>query len=148
VQQQDTTHAMQPVAAHAAGEAVPQWTCRECCARLSRRYVYAEIPDTYCAACGGPMSDVELLATVMKLAVAQRALAERDDREAPAPTPGPLMDVEETADLLRSTPGAIRARAERGLLPGLQRDGRRLLVRRDVLLRSLERRAPSPGRSR
>lgn len=52
----------------------------------------------------------------------------------------------EAAALLRTTKKAIYARAERGLLPGAVRDGRRLLVRRDELLGSLtERRATSPG---
>lgn len=55
----------------------------------------------------------------------------------------------EAATLLRTTRAAIYARAERGLLPGAVRDGRRLLVRRDELLRSLEeRRAASPGGTR
>jgi excisionase family DNA binding protein len=52
----------------------------------------------------------------------------------------------EAASVLRTTKGAIYARAARGLLPGAVRDGRRLLVRRDDLLKSLEeRRAASPG---
>ena len=48
-----------------------------------------------------------------------------------------LLTVDEVAALLRTTRKAIYARAERGLLPGAVRDGRRLLVRRDELLRSL-----------
>jgi excisionase family DNA binding protein len=56
-----------------------------------------------------------------------------------------LLTAAEAAALLRTTPKAIYARAERGLLPGLVRDGRRILVRRDELLRYLsERRATSP----
>jgi len=52
----------------------------------------------------------------------------------------------EAAALLRTTKGAVYARAARGLLPGAIRDGRRLLIRRDDLLKSLEeRRAASPG---
>jgi hypothetical protein len=51
--------------------------------------------------------------------------------------------------LLRTTRKAIYAMAERGCLPGVVRVGRRLLVRRDLLLESLsERRAASPGGSR
>ena len=58
----------------------------------------------------------------------------------------PLLTVDEVADVLRTTRKAIYARIERGLLPGAIRDGRRLLVERDELLRSLsERRAASPG---
>jgi len=56
-----------------------------------------------------------------------------------------LLTAAEAAALLRTTPKAIYARAERGLLPGLVRDGRRVLVRRDELLRYLsEGRATSP----
>jgi hypothetical protein len=56
-----------------------------------------------------------------------------------------LLTPSETATLLRTTQKAIYARAERGLLPGLVRDGRRILVRRDELLRSLSGvRASSP----
>jgi excisionase family DNA binding protein len=60
-----------------------------------------------------------------------------------------LLTAAETANLLRTTRRAVYARAERGLLPGAIRDGRRLLVRRDDLLRYLEeRRAPSPAEIR
>ena len=60
-----------------------------------------------------------------------------------------LLTADEAAVLLRTTRKAIFARAERGLLPGVVRDGRRLLVRRDELLRSLtEARAASPEGSR
>jgi len=56
-----------------------------------------------------------------------------------------LLTAGEAAALLRTTQKAIYPRAERGLLPGLVRDGRRVLVRRDELLRSLsEGRATSP----
>ena len=60
-----------------------------------------------------------------------------------------FLTADEAAALLRTTRKGIYARAERGLLPGAVRDGRRLLVRRDELLRSLsERRTASPGGSR
>jgi excisionase family DNA binding protein len=45
-----------------------------------------------------------------------------------------LLTAEETADLLRTSRKAVYAMAERGQLPGVTRIGRRLLVRRDVLL--------------
>ena len=60
----------------------------------------------------------------------------------------PLLTVDEAAALLRTTRKAIYARAERGQLPGVLRDGRRLLIVRDVLLQYLEKRAASPGESR
>lgn len=57
-----------------------------------------------------------------------------------------LLTADEAAALLRTSRKAIYARAERGLLPGVVRDGRRLLVRRDELLRFLEeKRTASPG---
>ena len=56
-----------------------------------------------------------------------------------------LMTVDETAQLLRTTRKAIYAMVNRGALPGVVRVGRRLLVRRDDLLRWLDgSRAPSP----
>jgi excisionase family DNA binding protein len=72
-------------------------------------------------------------------------------KQAPRELPGLslLLTADETAALLRTTRKAVYAMAERGSLPGVVRIGRRLLVRRDVLLESLsERRAASPGGSR
>jgi hypothetical protein len=145
VQPQDTTQAMQPASAHAAGEAVPAWTCRECRARAGIRYGYAQSPDAYCTTCGGAMSEVERLAVLVKELVRAPVVVPPSPAVRPSPE---FLTVDETAELLRTTPGAIRARAARGQVPGLVRDGRRLLVRRDTLLRALERRASSPGRSR
>jgi excisionase family DNA binding protein len=45
-----------------------------------------------------------------------------------------LLTADEVAALLRTSRKAIYAMAERGLLPGVIRIGRRLLVRRDDLL--------------
>ena len=60
-----------------------------------------------------------------------------------------LLTADEVACLLRTTRAAIYALAERGGLPGIARIGRHLLVRREVLLRSLfEGRAPSPRGTR
>jgi excisionase family DNA binding protein len=60
-----------------------------------------------------------------------------------------LLTVDETASLLRTTRAAIYAMAERGRIAGITRVGRRLLVSRDALLRSLfEGRAPSPRGTR
>jgi excisionase family DNA binding protein len=50
-----------------------------------------------------------------------------------------LLTVRETADLLRTTPKAIYALIERGHLAGVVRLGRRVLVNREALLRSIER---------
>ena len=58
-----------------------------------------------------------------------------------------LLTVAETATLLRTSPKAVYAMIERGLLPGVTRLGRRVLVRSDTLLDSLDRtHAPSPRR--
>jgi excisionase family DNA binding protein len=55
-----------------------------------------------------------------------------------------LLTVPEVGTLLRTTPKAIYAMAERGLLPGTVRIGRRLLVRREDLLDWLRQKsAPS-----
>ena len=55
-----------------------------------------------------------------------------------------LLTVAETAELLRTSPRAIYAMAGRGMLPGVTRLGRRLLIRSDQLIRWLdESRAPS-----
>jgi excisionase family DNA binding protein len=58
-----------------------------------------------------------------------------------------LFTVDEVAGILRTSRKAIYAMAERGQLPGLRRVGRRLLVRREELLRWLDHTcAPSPRR--
>lgn len=45
-----------------------------------------------------------------------------------------FLTADETASLIRTTRKAVYKMAERGLLPGVARIGRRMLVRRDVLL--------------
>ena len=56
-----------------------------------------------------------------------------------------LLTVSETATLLRTTRKAVYAMIERGLLPGVTRIGRRVLVRSGDLLEFLDhKRAPSP----
>jgi len=60
-----------------------------------------------------------------------------------------LRTVAETATLLRTTRKAVYAMIERGLLPGVTRLGRRVLVRSDALLDFLDHpRAPSPQETR
>ena len=55
-----------------------------------------------------------------------------------------LLTVDETAALLRTSRKGVYAMAERRLLPGVTRIGRRLLVRRDDLLEWLRQKsAPS-----
>jgi excisionase family DNA binding protein len=59
-----------------------------------------------------------------------------------------LFTTAEVAQLLRTTVKAVYALAERGLLPGVTRIGRRLLFRRAELLDWLRQKsAPSPKRS-
>jgi excisionase family DNA binding protein len=70
---------------------------------------------------------------------------------APDRTSSPeLLTAEEAAAWLRTTRKAIYAMAERAQLPGVTRIGRRLLIRRDVLLSWLDQRgaAPSGGHRR
>jgi len=56
----------------------------------------------------------------------------------------PLLLVSEVAAILRTSPKAVYAMIERGLLPGVVRIGRRVLVRRDDLLHWLSQKsAPS-----
>jgi len=57
-----------------------------------------------------------------------------------------FLTVGETAGILRTTSKAIYAMVERGQLPGVTRVGRRLLVRSQELLHSLDHsRTPSSG---
>lgn len=51
-----------------------------------------------------------------------------------------FLAVPDVAALLRTTAKAVYSKVERGLLPGVIRDGTRLLFDRDVLLRELRRR--------
>lgn len=56
-----------------------------------------------------------------------------------------LSTPEEAAALLRTTRKAVYVMAERGLLPGVTRIGRRILFRTDALLHWLDQKsAPSP----
>jgi excisionase family DNA binding protein len=60
-----------------------------------------------------------------------------------------LLTVNDTAAVLRTTSKAIYAMSARGLLPGVTRVGRRLLIRRDDLVRWLhESRTPLPEENR
>ncbi len=54
----------------------------------------------------------------------------------------------ETATLLRTTRKGIYAMVERGLLPGVTRIGRRVLVRSDVLLDWLRQKSQTPSLER
>lgn len=68
-------------------------------------------------------------------------------RHAPAmPT---LLTIDDVANVLRTSRGAVYAMAARGQLPGLTRIGRRVLIRADALLDWLDqKRAPSPDGGR
>ena len=58
-----------------------------------------------------------------------------------------LLTVSETATLLRTTRKGVYALVERGLLPGVVRIGRRVLIQRDDLVHWLSQKsAPSPER--
>lgn len=49
-----------------------------------------------------------------------------------------LMTVEEVARCLRTTPAAVYERIRRGKVPGAVKDNRRVLVRRDRLVKYIE----------
>lgn len=70
----------------------------------------------------------------------------RGDRVRPNPSEYPLLlTTDEVARLLRTTRKAVYDMVERGLLPGVTRLGRRVLVRSDYLLDWLRQKsAPSP----
>ena len=71
-------------------------------------------------------------------------MAENHDLRVGGPT---LLLVSEVAAILRTSPKAVYAMVERGLLPGVVRIGRRVLVRRDDLVHWLSQKsAPSPER--
>ena len=56
-----------------------------------------------------------------------------------------LVTADEAAALLRTSRKAVYAMAERGLVPGVTRIGRRLLFRMDALVHWLDQKsAPSP----
>jgi excisionase family DNA binding protein len=55
-----------------------------------------------------------------------------------------LLTVDETAALLRKTRKGVYVMAERGLLPGVTRLGRRVLFRTDVLLHWLDQKSAPP----
>jgi hypothetical protein len=69
----------------------------------------------------------------------------REEIERALAVPGgdsPWLTVEQTAELLGTTPGAIRQRISTGWLAGdTVRDGKRRFVRREAVLRELEQKA-------
>ena len=68
-------------------------------------------------------------------------MAENHNLRVGGPT---LLLVSEVAAILRTSPKAVYAMVERGLLPGVVRIGRRVLVRRDDLVHWLSQKsAPS-----
>lgn len=56
-----------------------------------------------------------------------------------------LVNVDEVADLLRTSRKGIYAMVERGQVPGVVRIGRRLLFRRDALLQWLSEKSGTPS---
>jgi len=55
----------------------------------------------------------------------------------------PLLTVDDAAELLRTTRKGIYNMNDRGLLPGVIRIGKRLLIDRDQLLKSLRQKSAS-----
>ena len=78
------------------------------------------------------------------VAAVEELVAERVRLELEAAGPGldgrAWLSVEQTAELLKTSPGAIRQRISTGWLAGdTVRDGKRRFVRREAVLRELER---------
>ena len=74
--------------------------------------------------------------------IARRVAREEIARALAAPNGSPWLTVDETAELLQTSPGAIRQRISTGWLAGdTVRDGKRRFVRREAVLRELDRHA-------
>lgn len=74
--------------------------------------------------------------------LARRIAREEIERARGAPSDSPWLTVEQTAELLQTSVGAIRQRISTGWLRGdTVRDGKRRFVRREAVLRELERKA-------
>jgi hypothetical protein len=74
--------------------------------------------------------------------LARRIAREEIERALAAASGNPWLTVEQTAQLLQTSPGAIRQRIATGWLRGeTVRDGKRRFVRREAVLRELERKA-------
>jgi hypothetical protein len=79
-------------------------------------------------------SEIEMLA--------RRVVREEIARALAAPNDSPWLTVEQTAELLQTSPGAIRQRISTGWLAGdTVRDGKRRFIRREAVLRELELKA-------
>jgi Helix-turn-helix domain len=74
--------------------------------------------------------------------LARRIAREEIARARTASSDHPWLTVEETAELLQTSPGAIRQRISTGWLAGdTVRDGKRRFIRREAVLRELEQKA-------
>ena len=72
--------------------------------------------------------------------LARRIAREEIARALAGANDSPWLTVEQTAELLQTTPGAIRQRISTGWLAGdTVRDGKRRFVRREAVLRELDR---------
>jgi hypothetical protein len=72
--------------------------------------------------------------------LARRVAREEIERALAASNDSPWLTIEQTAELLQTSPGAIRQRISTGWLVGdTVRDGKRRFVRREAVLRELDR---------
>lgn len=72
--------------------------------------------------------------------LARRIAREEIARALAGANDSPWLTVEQTAELLQTTPGAIRQRISTGWLAGdTVRDGKRRFARREAVLRELDR---------
>jgi hypothetical protein len=73
-------------------------------------------------------------------ALVRRVAREEIERALVVSNDSPWLTVEQTAELLQTSPGAIRQRISTGWLGGdTVRDGKRRFVRREAVLRELDR---------
>ena len=131
-----------------------QWRCRTCSAQAAEPYRYPPGPDVYCSSCQQALTTSERGVETLRglLAYLEQQVLRPPGSSAPGGTDagtsnGPLLTVEEVAQLLRTTPKGVYAKVARSQLPGAIRVGRALRFRRsDVVKLLAEGRAPSSRR--
>jgi excisionase family DNA binding protein len=90
----------------------------------------------------GLRGDLQELTAVVRHAMARTDEGADLDRRGSATSP--LLVVEEVAELLRTTRKVVYSMIERGQIPGVVRLGRKILVRRDRLMRFLSKTEATP----
>jgi excisionase family DNA binding protein len=125
------------------------WCCATCAKALGTAEFYPPSPDVYCARCGARLDPVDRTAAVLRAILDQLQSPEGTGTRSaaePAKSAPDLMTVKEVAEYLRISPSAAYSRIDRGQVPGVVKDCRKVRVRRRDLLRYVrENSVPSPG---